>query len=228
LRCCRTTSPADDALSRGRFITLEGGEGAGKSTQAAQLAAALAARGLTVIRTREPGGAPGAERLRTLLLSGEFSWSPLAETLLHFAARAEHVAQTIRPALEAGAWVVCDRFYDSTMAYQGYGLGADRAAIATLIGMLGLAPDLTIVLDVCVGTTLARLTSRGAGADRYERLGAPFFAAIRDGFRAIAAAEPARCVLLDAEAGEAAVAAAVLQAVQARLGVPPGPGAGSS
>ena len=127
----------------GRFITLEGGEGAGKSTQAGLLAEALTARGLAVLRTREPGGAPGAEVLRELLLGGRVEWSAPAETLLHFAARAEHVERTIRPALEAGMWVVCDRFYDSTMAYQGYGLGADREMIAALTRLVGVHPDLT-------------------------------------------------------------------------------------
>ncbi len=205
---------------RGAFITLEGGEGAGKSTQVRHLATALEAVGLRVVRTREPGGAPGAEILRGLLLSGETAWAPLAETLLHYAARAQHVADTIRPALERGDWVVCDRFFDSTMAYQGFGQGADRDTIATLTRLLGITPDLTIVLDVSVETTMARLASRGAASDRYERLGAAFFAAIRDGFRAIAAAEPERCVLLDGEADEADVAASVLASVRARLAVP--------
>lgn len=204
---------------RARFITLEGGEGAGKSTQARRLADALAAAGLPALRTREPGGAPGAERLRRLLLSGDAAWSPLAETLLHFAARAEHVARTIRPALEAGIWVVCDRFADSTMAYQGYGQGADRAAIATLSGMIGLVPDLTLVLDVSAATGAARLAARGLGADRYERLGSDFFARVNAGFRAIAAAEP-RCAIVSAEDGEDAVAARVLSVVRDRLGVP--------
>ncbi len=203
---------------RGRFITLEGGEGAGKSTQARHLTAALAGQGVRVVRTREPGGAPGAERLRALLLSGEIAWSPLAETLLHFAARAEHVARTIEPALASGAWVVCDRFFDSTMAYQGHGLGADRATIAALSGMLGIAPDLTLVLDVSVPTSLARLAARGAPDDRYERLGSDFFAAIRAGFLAIAAEHPGRCVVIDAEPGEAEVAGAVAAAVRQHLG----------
>ena len=143
--------------ARGRFITLEGGEGGGKSTQARLLADALAARGLPVLLTREPGGSPGSEVLRELLLSGRIAWSPPAETLLHFAHRAEHVEKTIRPALAAGMWVVCDRFYDSTMVYQGYGLGADRGVIAALIGLLDFPPDLTLVLDVSVATTLHRL-----------------------------------------------------------------------
>jgi dTMP kinase len=202
------------------FITLEGGEGAGKSTQARRLADALAAAGRPVLRTREPGGAPGAEVLRGLLLGGEIAWSPPAETLLHFAARAEHVERAIRPALAAGMWVVCDRFADSTMAYQGYGQGADRAAIATLTGLLGLPPDLTLVLDVGVPTSLARLRSRGAAADRYESLGEAFFGRIRDGFRAIAAADPQRCVIIDAEADEDRVAATIWQAVNSRFGAP--------
>ncbi|MDE2199825.1 MAG: dTMP kinase [Rhodospirillales bacterium] len=204
----------------GRFITLDGGEGAGKSTQASRLAAHLAAEGLAVLRTREPGGAPGAERLRALLLDPAASWSPPAETLLHFAARAEHVAVTIRPALAAGMWVVCDRFCDSTMAYQGWGQGGDRDAIARLTDMVGLRPDLTLVLDVSVATSQARLASRGAAADRYEALGPDFFARIRCAFRGIAAAEPARCVLIDAERGEAEVAAAIARAVAERCGAP--------
>jgi dTMP kinase len=205
---------------RGRFITLEGGEGAGKSTQARRLADTLRAGNRQVVVTREPGGAPGAEHLRSLLLSGEIAWSPLAEVMLHFAARAEHIERTIAPALEAGAWVVCDRFYDSTMVYQGWGQGADRAAIAALIALMPVHPDLTIVLDVPVATTLARLASRGAAADRYERLGAPFFQRIRDGFHAVAAADPGRCVMIDGQGAEQDVAAAILATVHARLTVP--------
>ncbi len=118
--------------------------------------------------------------------------------LLHFAARAEHVARTIRPALAAGIVVVCDRFYDSTMAYQGYGQGADRAQIATLIGLLGSVPDLTLVLDVPEHLAAARTAGRGLPPDRYDRLGPGFHARVAEGFRAIAAADPARCRLLDA------------------------------
>ncbi|CAH2604318.1 hypothetical protein RHOA_5560 [Rhodovastum atsumiense] len=204
----------------GRFITLEGGEGAGKSTQAALLAQALNAAGVPVLRTREPGGAPGAEALRQLLLEGPVAWDPLAECLLHFAARAEHVAKTIRPALEAGTWVVCDRFFDSTLVYQGWGQGADRAVIAQLVDMLGLRPDLTLVLDVPVEVSMARLAGRGTAADRYERLGAPFFARIREGFLAVAAAEPGRCAVVNAADAMDAVAAQVTDAVRVRLGRP--------
>ena len=204
----------------GSFITLEGGEGAGKSTQARLLADALAALGLPVLRTREPGGAPGAEVLRGLLLSGEIEWSVQAETLLHFAARTEHVATAIRPALEAGTWVVCDRFYDSTMAYQGYGLGADRGTITTLIGLLGIVPDVTLVLDVSEPVAVARQIKRGMDADRYESLDALFHAQVRQGFRDIAAAEPQRCVLLTADGSEAEVHAAIMAALRAKLPVP--------
>lgn len=199
----------------GRFITLEGGEGAGKTTQAALLAEALAARGIPVLRTREPGGAPGAELLRGILLGGTIDWSPRAETLLHFAARAEHVAKTIRPALEAGTWVVCDRFYDSTMAYQGYGQGADREFIAGLIGLLDVVPDLTVVLDVTEGVAAERLLARGGGADRYESLDPAFHARVRQGFRAIAAEEPGRCVVVDASGDPRAVHCAIVTALAA-------------
>jgi dTMP kinase len=201
----------------GSFITLEGGEGAGKSTQARLLADALVEHRLPVLRTREPGGAPGAEVLRGLLLGGEIEWSARAETLLHFAARAEHIAKTIRPALDAGTWVVCDRFYDSTMAYQGYGLGADRGMIATLVGLLGIVPDVTLVLDVSEPVAVARQIKRGMEADRYEKLDALFHARVRQGFRDIAAAEPQRCVLIAADGSEAAVHAAIMAALRARL-----------
>ncbi len=210
------SSGADRPL--GRFITLEGGEGAGKTTQARLLAEALATCGIDVVRTREPGGAPGAERLRELLLDGAMSWSPAAETLLHFAARAEHVERTIRPALAAGRWVVCDRFADSTMAYQGYGQGADRGMIATLTRLVGIVPDVTFVLDVSPGVAAARLAGRGGKADRYQAMDAAFHARVADGFRAIARAEPKRCVLIDADASEAAVHAAIMAKLARRSG----------
>ncbi|HEY7576730.1 MAG TPA: dTMP kinase [Acetobacteraceae bacterium] len=199
------------------FITLEGGEGAGKSTQAALLADALVELGLPVLRTREPGGAPGAETLRGLLLGGGVAWSPLAETLLHFAARAEHVAKTIRPALDAGMWVVCDRFYDSTVAYQGYGQGADRGVIATLTGILGIVPDVTLMLDVSDAVAAARRVLRAGDADRYERLDPAFHARVRQGFRDIAAAAPARCLLIAADGPAEAVHVAIMRALRERL-----------
>ena len=207
-------------MTFGRFITLEGGEGAGKSTQARLLADALVQLGLPVLRTREPGGAPGAEILRNLLLGDAVDWSASAEMLLHFAARAEHVEKTIGPALAAGMWVVCDRFFNSTMAYQGYGLGADRAAIATLTGLLGIVPDVTLVLDVSDAVAVARQLERGADADRYEKLDALFHARVNQGFRDIAAAAAERCVLIAADGPIDAVHAAIMQALRARLALP--------
>ena len=205
--------------SPARFITLEGGEGAGKTTQARLLAEALAARGLEVVRTREPGGAPGAERLRGLLLDGDVAWSPAAETLLHFAARAEHVERTIRPALAAGRWVVCDRFADSTTAYQGYGQGADRGIIATLTRLVGIIPDVTFVLDVSAAVAAARLAGRDGRTDRYQAMDAAFHARVAEGFRAIARAEPERCVLIDANAPELAVHAAIMASLVGRSAI---------
>lgn len=205
------------ARPRGRFITLEGGEGAGKTTQALRLETHLRDVGIPVLRTREPGGSPGADILRDLLLSGRHDWAPLAEVVLHFASRAEHIATIIRPALEAGTWVLCDRFADSTMAYQGWGLGADRAAIATLAQLMGVEPDLTLVLDVSVPTTQARLAGRGLVADRYERLGADFFTRVRAGFQAIAAGAPQRCIVIDAEDRADAVTSTLIDAITARF-----------
>jgi dTMP kinase len=207
----------DRAMTPARLITLEGGEGAGKTTQSGLLAEALSARGVAVRRTREPGGSHGAELLREILLGGSVDWAPRAETLLHFAARAEHVAKTIQPALDAGTWVVCDRFFDSTLAYQGYGQGADRGFIASLIGLLGITPDLTIVLDVAEPVAADRISQRGAGGDRYERLDAAFHSRVRNGFRDIAAADPKRCVLLDASADIQAVHTAIMTTVWTRF-----------
>jgi dTMP kinase len=198
------------------FITFEGGEGAGKSTQAALLAHALARDGRATLLTREPGGAPGAETLRILLLSGLHDWSPLAEVLLHSAARAEHVAHTISPALAAGMAVVCDRFADSTLAYQGYGQGADRGHIAVLGELLGLKPDLTIVLDLPEDIASQRLAARGVAPDRYDRLGPDFHARVAAGFRAIAADNP-RCAVVAAGGSADAVHAAILAVVQHRF-----------
>jgi dTMP kinase len=206
-------------VSRGRFVTLEGGEGAGKTTQCGLLVEALAKRGVGVVRTREPGGAPGAELLRGILLGGAINWSARAETLLHFAARAEHVAKTIEPALAAGTWVVCDRFYDSTLAYQGYGQGADRGFIAEQTRLLGVRPDVTLVLDVPEAVALQRMRTRGGDVDRYERLDNAFHARVRTGFRDIAAAEPDRCVLVDASGAIETVHTAIMTAVWTRSGL---------
>ncbi len=167
--------------------------------------------------TREPGGAPGAETLRGLMLDPAQSWDPSTEIYLHFAARAEHLARTVLPALAAGTVVVCDRFADSTMAYQGAGLGADTALIAALTALLPVQPDLTLVLEASPGIAAERLRRRDRALDRYERMDADFHARVRASYRAIAAQHPARCVLITADGDVAAVHAAILTAVQHRL-----------
>ncbi|HEV7290111.1 dTMP kinase [Sphingomonas sp.] len=186
---------------RGVFLSLEGGEGAGKSTQAKRLAAALAARGIHVVLTREPGGTEGAEAIRGLLMQGAVTrWSAHTETLLFAAARADHVEKLIRPAVEAGSWVVCDRYVDSTRAYQG-AQDIDDAAILALhgFGSKGLLPDRTLVLDLPDGAGHARSIERdGGAADRFGARGPDFHAAVAAQFRRIAAAEPDRVKLIDA------------------------------
>jgi len=207
---------------RGRFITLEGGEGAGKSTQQRRLAAWLRESGLDVVETREPGGSPGAEEIRRLLVTGAAGrWDPLTETLLIFAARRDHLCQTIEPALAGGRWVVCDRFIDSTLVYQGVAQGVGRPPIETLQCLVAgaLRPDLTLVLDLPVDEGLARAQQRAGDEDRYERMDRSFHEKLRTAFRDIAAQEPARCLLIDASGDEAAVAARIQAAVSARLGV---------
>jgi len=207
-------------VSRARLITLEGGEGTGKSTQAKLLAGTLQDAGIEVVLTREPGGAPGAEQIRTLLVDGEPGrWDGLTETLLHFASRREHLARTVLPALERGAWVVSDRFADSTMAYQGYGHGLDRGLIENLYGAVvgDFRPDLTIVLDIPAEQGLARAGEREAGATRYERMGLDFHRRLRDGFLEIARGDGARCAVIDAAAGIDDVHAAIMAVVRERL-----------
>ena len=207
---------------RGCFLTLEGGEGAGKTTQLRRLAASLAACGLEVVTTREPGGSPGAEDIRALLVTGGAGrWSPLTEAFLHFAARRDHLERTVYPALARGAWVLCDRFADSTLAYQGYGQGLDRATIAALqeLALGAFVPNLTLVLDLPAEAGLARAHARGT-ADRYEGMELAFHRRLRAGFLEIARMHPKRCVVLDAALTEEAVAAAILATVKARLPVP--------
>jgi dTMP kinase len=204
----------------GIFITLEGGEGVGKSTQIKALRDLLATSGREIILTREPGGTPGAEALRGLLLNPASAFTPLADLFLHFAARADHVERLIKPALARGAIVLCDRFYDSTMAYQGYGMGVDRDDILRLIRMLGCYPTLTFVLHAPPDVTAARLAARGGGADRYERMDHAMQARIAAGFRAIAADEAVRCALIDASGPAAAVTASIAAILHDRLGIP--------
>lgn len=208
--------------ARGRFITIEGGEGAGKSTQLDLLMTALARAGIAAERTREPGGSEGAEAIRRLLLEGaEERWDAISETLLFYAARREHVTRLIQPALERGLWVICDRFVDSTLAYQGYGRGLPIAELNALhdFALGDFAPDLTLILDVPVAEGLARAAKRSGDADRFERLDPGFHERLRHGFHEIAAAEPERCVVIDAAGDVESVHRVVLAALTARLGV---------
>ena len=208
---------------RGRLITFEGGEGAGKSTQILCLAVSLAEAGVDVVTTREPGGTVGAEAIRALVTEGTADrWSPCTETLLFLAARQDHVERLIEPALAAGRWVLCDRFIDSTRVYQG------------LAGTLGLAfvdrlhqaifdrivPDLTLLLDLPVEIGLAR---RGAAGDanRFEQKVTGFHQAVRNGFLELAGAEPERFAIVDAEPKPDVVSAAIIDIVRQRLSLPP-------
>lgn len=207
----------------GRFITFEGGEGAGKSTQIARLASRLEGEGLAVVVTREPGGTPAAESIRRVLLAGLVKdLGPDAEAVLFAAARADHVERVIRPALRANKWVLCDRFVDSTHVYQG-AAGARTEMLDALdrLAVGGTMPDLTVILDVPAKVGLARAARRqsetGTGADRFEADDLAIQEARRAGYLAIAAANPGRCVVVDAAAGEDETAAAVWSAVSARL-----------
>ena len=202
---------------QGRFITLEGGEGVGKSTQIKALAAALRAHGLSVVETREPGGSPGAEAIRELLLHREAdAWSPRAEALLFAAARSDHVRTRIRPALEAGQWVLCDRFIDSTRAYQGGSDGLTDADIMALhaIGSDGLLPDRTLLLTLSPADTAARRAARALDRpDRFEDRAAAFHDKVTAAFDRIAASEPARFRRIEAAGPPEAVTARLLVAL---------------
>ena len=207
-------------VTPGRFITLEGGEGTGKSTQARRLCTRLREAGLDVVQTREPGGSPGAEQIRKLVVEGEGGrWNPITETLLVYAARADHVARTIGPALAQGQWVVCDRFNDSTFAYQGAGRGVPRETIRRIDAVVldDFRPELTLVLDLPVAVGLARAGSRGGAETRFESLGTEFHERMRAAFLDIARKQPERCRLIDASGDEDAVAAAIWDAVQGRF-----------
>jgi len=207
-------------MADGRFITFEGGEGAGKSTQVKRLAAALEAGGRDVVETREPGGSAGAEEIRKLLVAGAVDrWQPTTELLLHYAARFEHVEMVIRPALKAGKWVICDRFHDSTVAYQGFGHGLRVERITDLHQLLldDFKPDLTFIMDISVEAGLARTGGRDGNEDRYERMGRDFHERLRQGFLDIAAAEPERCAVVDASLDEDAVHETVLIGVANRF-----------
>ena len=209
-------------MARGRFIAFEGGEGAGKSTQSRLLAETLREHGLEVVTTREPGGTPGAEAIRQLLLDADGEgWNVRAEALLFAAARADHVARLIRPALERGAWVVCDRFLDSSRAYQGGGGGLDDADILALhrIGSEGLLPDLTLLIEAPDAQIEERLARRDGGEnDRIGGREAAFHARVRAAFARLAAAEPGRFARIDGSGPVETTRAAILEAIEPLLG----------
>jgi dTMP kinase len=202
-------------MARGRFISFEGIDGSGKSTQVRALAATLRAQGADVVETREPGGAPGAELIRGLLVEGDPGrWSPETECLLFTAARRDHLERTIGPALDRGAIVVCDRFADSTRVYQGVARAALRGMVDALHALaIGLEPDLTLILDLPLDEAARREQARGSREDRFERFGTDFQQRLRAGFLALAAEFPARCRVIPADGGPEAVAARVAAAV---------------
>lgn len=207
--------------ARGRLITFEGGEGAGKSTQVARLAASLRAAGLAIVATREPGGTPGGEAIRELLVEGAPGrWSPLTETLLLLAARHDHVRRVIEPARDAGEWVLCDRFADSTRVYQGIAGGIGLGLVDELHRMVlgDLQPDLTLVLDLPAPVGLARRRA-SAGENRFERMAEDYHERVRAGFLAIARDAPGRCVVIDASPSEETVARRIRAAVDGRFGL---------
>lgn len=210
-------------VSRGLFITFEGGEGTGKSTQIRLAGEFLRTRGFDVVVTREPGGSEGAERVRDLLVNGPADrWSPLSEALLLNAARHDHLEKHIRPALDRGAHVLCDRFADSTRAYQGAAGGVDAEILSVLERMVvgETRPALTLILDAPAELGLRRAASRAGGEARFESKGLPFHERLRAGYRALAAAEPERCVLIDATLPLEDVSNAVQHVLAARLGAP--------
>ncbi|MFQ5533239.1 MAG: dTMP kinase [Sphingomonadales bacterium] len=212
---------------QGRFITLEGGEGTGKSTQVGLLVDRLRECGVRVVATREPGGSDGAEAIRRLLVDGDVGrWTPMTEALLLFAARKEHLERTILPALKQGKWVVSDRFADSTMAYQGHahGLGTDVISDLYNIVVGPFRPDFTIILDLPATVGLARAgrrveTGDGPAEDRFERMGLAFHERLREGLLDIARNEPQRCAIVDAAGDVDSVAAAVWAKVARHFGL---------
>ena len=209
-------------MSRGRFITFEGGEGAGKSTQVKRLAERLKRAGLDVVTTREPGGSEGAEAIRDIVLRGAADrWSPTTEALLMYAARRDHVERVIRPALDRGQWVICDRFADSTRAYQGGAGGVPDGLISALEAHVleDVRPDLTLVFDLPAQIGLERAHARAGAEMRFESKGQAFHERLREAFLAIAAADRKRCAVIDAARGIDDVEAAVWEAVDERLGV---------
>lgn len=205
----------------GKFITFEGGEGGGKSTQSGLLAEMLRKQNIDCIQTREPGGTEGAEAIRNLLVTGETNrWDPMTELLLHFAARRDHVEKKIKPALMEGKWVICDRFIDSSLAYQGYGHGSgvDFVEMMHRLVIGNLMPDLTFILDIPPGIGIGRTSERKGDENRYERMVGSFHERVRLGFLAVAAKYPERCVVLDASSPIDAIHGQIMKVLKERIG----------
>lgn len=206
----------------GQFISFEGGEGSGKSTQLKLLNSAFENAGLPFISTREPGGAEGAERIRSLLVSGEVdAWDCLTETLLFNAARCDHINRVISPALATGKTVICDRFFDSTLVYQGIGKRLGESYIKSLHHMIfgNFMPNLTIMLDISPEKGLARASGRSGDENRFEKLDIEFHQKIRVGFLAIAKNEPERCVVLDATQEENILHQQIVETIRIKCGI---------
>ena len=209
--------------STGTFITLEGGEGTGKSTQTKYLIAALSGAGHKCLATREPGGCKASEEIRRLLVDGAVDrWLPMTEVLLHNAARFEHLTKIIKPALSSNKIVISDRYFDSTMAYQGYGHQLDIASIANLHLELfkNFVPDLTLILNLPLNKGLERALRRGGGNDRYENMNKSFHKRLINGFLDIAKKEPERCAIIDATGDEETVHRRVMVEIRKRLNLP--------
>lgn len=220
--CPACSVSTDMAQISGHFISFEGGDGSGKTTQIRRLAAVLEGKAIAVTTTREPGGSPGAEDIRNLLVNGSPGrWDALTETLLLYAARHDHVERVIRPALAEGRWVLCDRFADSTYAYQGAGGGLNRETIRRIesVSIADFKPELTLVLDLPVEVGLARTVKRGGDETRYEQFDMVFHEKLRQGYLDLARRGRERYVIIPAEGTEEEVAAAVWQAVAAKFGL---------
>lgn len=206
----------------GKFITFEGGEGSGKSTQLKLLGRRLVDAGLNIVETREPGGSPGAEAIREIVVNGSADkWEPLAETLLFYAARIDHVEKRVKPALVKGSIVLCDRFSDSTFVYQGIGKGLPPDYIRSLHQLIlgNFRPDLTLILDIDPTIGLKRALSRSAAETRFESMDMDFHHKVRAGFLSIARAEPERCAVIDAAQTPDDVALAIAAEVNRKLGL---------
>lgn len=204
----------------GKFITLEGGEGAGKTTQAAYIKEFLQSHGERVLLTREPGGSPGAELIRRLLVDRlAYSWDALTEYLLFTAARRDHILKTIKPALEDGIWVVCDRFYDSSVVYQGYAKHVSLETLNTIYNFIseGITPNLTLILDVAPEVGLMRTQKRTNQEDRFEQMSLQFHQDIRNGFWELAKIYPQRCVIVNAEEEESKIKNTISTVIQSYL-----------